>query len=444
MILHLLDRLSEVAPGMRVAVVVGHKKDHVIETCKNDAVSSQLKLEFIEQSQPQGTGHAMQCVVAHAWGKQRLSEKAPFLVLGGDMPLLTCELIARMCEPLPKITAVRLLTFIKDLPAGYGRIVRRGKSGPVLKIVEHKDAKPSELAIKEVSSSIYCFEPTFLKFSLSRLTNKNAQKEFYLTDTIAQAARAKKKVDGLIWDNSDDLQGINDPCELSQASQTLYVRTACKWARAGVKVAAINHVWIDSTVRLTEGVELAPHVTLRGKTHVFEGARIGQGSIISDSTIEREAEIKPGCIIDQSHVGAEAKLGPYAHLRPESTVGARSKIGNFVELKKSRIGEDTSIAHLSYVGDAEVGSRVNIGCGFVTCNFDGRVIAGSRKHKTVIEDEVFLGSDCQTIAPVTIGRGAYVASGSTITEDVESEALAIARSRQVNKVGYAKRLKGKT
>ena len=202
-----------------------------------------------------------------------------------------------------------------------------------------------------------------------------------------------------------------------------------------------DHVWVDSTVVLGEEVELHPGCKIESGSRIESRSVIRSGAQISNSHVGEGSEIKAGSVLIDSKVGNDCKLGPYAHLRPGSSVGDRTKIGNFVELKESRIGEDTSIAHLSYVGDAKVGNHVNIGCGFVTCNFDGRVVDGKRKHETVIEDGVFLGSDCQTIAPVKIGKGAYVASGSTITEDVEDESLAIARSRQVNKPGYAKKLK---
>jgi bifunctional UDP-N-acetylglucosamine pyrophosphorylase/glucosamine-1-phosphate N-acetyltransferase len=201
---------------------------------------------------------------------------------------------------------------------------------------------------------------------------------------------------------------------------------------------------VEVGVELEADVTVHSGVVLSGTTRVKAGAVIGPNVVLKNVQVGEEANIKAGTVGQDSVIGPRAQLGPYAHLRPDSVVGPDAKIGNYVELKKARIGAKTSVAHLSYVGDADVGERVNIGCGFVTCNFDGRVIDGSRKHKTIIEDDVFMGSDCQCIAPVTIGRGAYVASGSTITDDVEAEALAIARSRQVTKPGYARKLKGQS
>jgi bifunctional UDP-N-acetylglucosamine pyrophosphorylase/glucosamine-1-phosphate N-acetyltransferase len=218
-----------------------------------------------------------------------------------------------------------------------------------------------------------------------------------------------------------------------------------RWLRilsiSGVQFIDPATTWVDVTVRLGKEVIVHPGVILRGETQIGDQAIIGPYVVLENVEVGERVHLKVGTVVESSRIEAEATVGPYAHLRPQSVVGPRAKIGNFVELKKTRIGEATSIAHLSYLGDAEVGKNVNIGCGFITCNFDGRVIRGERKHKTVIEDHVFLGSDCQTVAPVRIGSGAYIASGSTITKDVESESFAIARSKQVNKPGYAHKLR---
>ena len=313
--------------------------------------------------------------------------------------------------------------------------MRRGKKGSVLRIVEEKDASLREKEIQEVAVSIYTFQSAFLKYGLTKLSNKNAQGEYYLTDLISQAARAKKKVDVLGWNTPEDLRGVNDPWELAQASRILNERCLRDWALKGVKFTHPWTTWIDVSVELEEDVVICPGAILTGTTRIARGAQIGPRCVLKNVTVGKDAHLKTGTVAEDSTIGESANVGPYAHLRPGTVVGARAKIGNFVEIKKSKIGERTSIAHLSYVGDAEVGKDVNIGCGFVTCNFDGRVIEGERKHRTVIEDGVFLGSDCQAVAPVRIGRGAFVASGSTITEDVEADALAIARARQVNKTG---------
>jgi len=420
MILHILDSVFAAFPKATVSVVVGHGREQVEQTVRQAFADREANFEFVHQAEQQGTGHAARCAMDSAWGAQVTRKKLPVLVLPGDLPLIPVSLISQTAEALGRAHCMRLLTTELAHPTGYGRVLRRGKTGPVLRIVEERDAKPREKAIKEVATSIYFFQGGFLKAALARLTNKNAQKEYYLTDVVEQAARGGKRIDVLQWADPADLRGVNDPWELAEAGTTLNHRIIRKWAIEGVRFVAPHATWIEATVELAAGVEVQPNVVLRGAT------RIGEGAVI-----------KAGSVIEDSQIGARAQVGPYAHLRPGSVVGDESKIGNFVELKKARIGSKTSIAHLSYLGDAVVGSHVNIGCGFVTCNYDGK-----SKHVTQIEDEAFVGSDCQAVAPVTIGRGAYIASGSTITKDVEPEALAFARSRQVNKAGYARRYKG--
>ena len=444
MIFHILDRIKSQAPEASIGIVVGHGREQVMAAVKNEKSFASLRIHFIHQPHQGGTGHAAQCAMEDAWGKQIVKNKSPVLVLPGDCPLLPEALISQMLIPLGKAEVLRLLTTELPDPTGYGRVVRRGKSGPVIRIVEEKDANLREKAISEVACSIYLFQSAFLNFSIQKLSNQNAQGEYYLTDLIAMAARAKKRADVLKWRSADDLRGVNDPWELSEARRILNERFIRSWSLQGVKFLNPQSTWMDVTVELNEDVSIGPGCQLLGQTKIARGVTLGARVVLTDVEVGEGANLKTGTIAERSKIGAGAQIGPYAHLRPESLVGAGAKIGNFVELKKAKIGEKTSIAHLSYVGDAEIGKGVNIGCGFVTCNFDGRVIDGERKHRTIIEDDVFLGSDCQTVAPVRIGKGAYVASGSTITEDVEPEALAIARARQVNKAGYAKKLKGPT
>ncbi len=422
MILHILETVARALPGATVAIVVGHGREQVEQVVREASQSLGLEIVFVHQSEQRGTGHAARVAMDSEWGAEVTRKKLPVLVLPGDLPLIPNALVSQVAEDLGRSNTLRLLTTELENPTGYGRVLRRGKKGAVLRIVEERDAKPREKEIKEVATSIYFFQGGFLKAALARLTNKNAQGEYYLTDVVEQAARAAKKIDVLNWPEPTDLRGVNDPWELAEATEILNHRIIKRWAMEGVRFVAPRSTWIEATVEIAAGAEIQPNVVLRGRTRVGEGAVIKAGSVIEDSV-----------------VGARAQVGPYAHLRPGSDVGEESKIGNFVELKKARIGRKTSIAHLSYVGDAEVGSKVNIGCGFVTCNYDGK-----SKHVTKIEDEAFVGSDCQAVAPVTIGKGAYIASGSTITKDVEPEALAFARSRQVNKAGYARRYKGNT
>jgi len=433
--------------GVRdIGMIVGHGREQVEKVVraalKNDEFTS-LKIEFLIQAEQKGTGHAVRSAMDTAWGRERVSKNTPILVLPGDSPLVPAELITAMVAPLEKGAPLRLLTCELPDPKGYGRIVRAGgkSSGKVLKIVEEKDASPKEKKIHEVAVSIYLFDGKFLGASLPKLNTKNAQGEYYLTDLIAIGAKGKK-VSTLLWGNPEDVRGVNDLWELSLVERTLGLRIIEAHARNGVRFLDPWSVLIESSVRIGEGVRIHRGVVLRGDTLIGNRVDIGSNTVLRSVRVGDDVELKAGCYCQDSVIGARAKVGPYAHLRPESFVGSDSKIGNFVELKKTTIGEKSSVAHLSYLGDAKVGDRVNIGCGFVTCNFDGRVIDGSRKHVTVIGDDCFIGSDCQAVAPVEIGHGAYIASGSTITRDVEPEALAIARARQENKPGYAKKLKG--
>jgi len=440
MLFQILDRLSEVAPGTRVQIVVGHQKEMVMESVK--AESFELNIDFVEQSEQKGTGHAVKCAMESSWGKASVLKKENVLVLPGDLPLITSELLKEMLEPLKRGSAMKLLTATLSDPTGYGRIVRKGKKGAVLRIVEEKDASPREKLIQEVGVSIYTFNSQFLSTGVAGLKNNNAQKEYYLTDLIANAVSKKRTIETSVWDNSEDVRGVNNPYELSLAGDILNARVIKSHALKGVRFISPASCRVEPGVQIEADVTVYPGVILEGKTRIGSGTILGPNVFLKNMVIGHQVEIKAGTYAEDSVVEDQVKLGPYAHLRPESLVKNGAKIGNFVELKKAVIGEKTSISHLSYLGDAVVGNRVNIGCGFITCNFDGRVIDGSRKHKTTIEDDVFVGSDCQTVAPVTLKRGSFVASGSTITETVEEDSLAIARTRQVNKPGYAKKLKG--
>lgn len=444
MLFHVLHAVREASCDAPVAIVVGHGREKVEAVVRSFPGFDQMNISFVHQPEQRGTGHAARLAIDSEWGIEQVKAKANILVLPGDLPLLPDELVRQMIAPLGRGDAMRLLTCELPDPTGYGRIVRRGKTGAVLRIVEQRDASEREKAIREVGASIYLFQSAFMKFGLSRLSNKNAQGEYYLTDLIAQAVGGKKHIDVLRWEQHEDLRGVNDPWELSIAARMMNERIVKAWClNNGVRFIDPASTWVDRAVTLSDEVVIYPGAVLRGKTSVGPRTTIGAHVVLRDTSVGQDASIKTGTVAENSKIGDGVQMGPYAHLRPDSVVATGAKIGNFVELKKTVVGENTSVAHLSYLGDAQVGKNVNIGCGFVTCNFDGRVINGERKHRTVIEDDVFLGSDCQALAPVRIGKGSYIASGSTITEDVEPEALAIARSRQVNKPGYARKLRQK-
>jgi bifunctional UDP-N-acetylglucosamine pyrophosphorylase/glucosamine-1-phosphate N-acetyltransferase len=436
MLFHILDQVAKELPGARVAVVVGYQKEKVIELTQ--AQNFNLKIDFIEQIEQKGTGHAVKCAMTSGWGKKVVEAKANVLVLPGDLPLLTTELVCEMAEPLKRGSALRLLTAVLAEPLGYGRIIRKGKKGPVLRIVEEKDASAREKLVQEVGLSIYTFQAQFLATGVESLKPNNAQKEYYLTDLISHAVQKKRAVETLTWETSEDVRGVNNPYELSLAGEILNSRVIKNHAMNGVRFICLKTCRVDPTVKIAPDVTIYPGVILEGATEIAARTTIGPHVFLKNMKVGENCEIKAGTYAEDSVLAAEVKLGPYAHLRPETSIGKGTKIGNFVELKKAKIGEKSAISHLSYVGDAEVGNRVNIGCGFITCNYDGK-----SKHKTTIEDEVFVGSDCQTIAPVTLKKRSYIASGSTITDLVEEDALAIARSRQVNKAGYAKKIREK-
>jgi len=443
LIFHILDRIRESLPrNTPVAVLVGHEKEKVEAAIRSEERYSEMQITFVTQENQLGTGDAVRSAMESEWGQQVLKTKRPLLVLPGDVPMMTGAMVAGMGAPLNDKIALRLLTTKVPDPKGYGRVLRT--AGKVKKIVEEKDTTSKEKNISEVAMSIYLFDSSFLASGLKKLKPKNTQQEFYLTDLVQQAAAAKgkSKIEVYEWRCFEDLLGVNDQYQLSQMNKAMNHRNVKYWALSGVRILDIDSVWIDSGVVIQPGVALYQGVILTGRTVIGRNTVVGPRVVLHHVEVGEEVELKLGTSVEISLIDAGAVIGPYARIRPNSVIGEGSKIGNFVELKKTRIGKETSIAHLSYLGDAEVGDRVNIGCGFVTCNFDGRVIDGERKHKTKIGDDVFIGSDCQTVAPVEIGRGSYVASGSTITENVEPDSLAIARSRQVNKKGYAAKLRG--
>lgn len=438
MIFSILGTVLEHSPHTPIALVVGVGKELVESAVRNSPRFSHHDITFIEQKSQLGTGDAVKAVTDSKWGQEKLKkEKLPLLVLPGDQPLMSVSLMNAMTEgKLP--SGLKLLTTELQDPTGYGRIVRR--SGKVQKIVEEKDATASQRKIKEVGVTTYLFHPEFLLKNISKLKPKNAQKEYYITDLIELAFKSKKKVEAVCWNNGEDLSQVNTPWQLAEARKLLNQRILKKWAEKGVQFHDIDQTWIDRSVELAEGVEVFAGVELYGKTKIARDTRIESRVYLRDVVVASKAHIKVGTVAEQSQIDEGAQVGPYARLRPQSSVGKDSKIGNFVELKKTSIGERTSVSHLSYLGDAKVGNDCNIGCGFITCNFDGRVRNGQRKHPTLIEDHVFMGSDCQVIAPIHIKKNSYIASGSTINKNVEEGDLAIARTKQVNKQGYAKRL----
>ena len=423
LIRHVLDAVKPLGPG-KTAVVLGHQADRVREAMDGYAV------EIVHQAEQLGTGHAVRQavdIIAAAAG--------PVVVLCADTPLLTPGTLISLIEAHSRAkAAVTVMTAMAEDPAGYGRVLR-GKSG-VMRIVEEKDASAVQKKIREVNAGVYCFEKKFLLSALGGIKNSNAQGEYYLPDTIALARKKKLKVAAVLCPDTDETMGINSRFDLSQAELVLQARSNLRWMLEGVTLPDPATVFIGMDVSIGRDSIVYPNVRLEGKTTLGEGCTVYPGSRIVDSTLGSGVVIKDCCVIEDSRIEDRASVGPFAHLRPGTVLGAGSRIGNFVEVKKSVIGEGSKANHLAYLGDATIGRDVNIGAGVITCNYDGY-----QKHQTVIEDGVFVGSDAQLVAPVRIGRDALVAAGTTVTRDVPAEAMVISRVPQEVREGVAGRRK---
>lgn len=396
-------------------IVVGHRQDQVRE-CLKDRVS------YAVQEKQLGTGHAVMQAVKYLEGKE-----GHVIILCGDTPLITSDTIEKAIKfHIGNKCGATVITADFEDPAGYGRIVR-DSSGNVLKIVEDKDASTEEKNIKEINSGIYCFNIKDILASLKELNNNNIQGEYYLTDTLEIILKKGSKVGAIKISDSSEILGINDRVQLSKAGEVIKKRILEMHMRAGVTIIDPKSVYIDDGVKIGMDTVIYPGSYIEAGSIIGEECIIGPNSRVVGSTIGNDTEINNSVIID-SIVGDKTHIGPFAYLRPGSKIGNNVKIGDFVEVKKSVIGDDTKVSHLTYIGDAEVGSNVNLGCGVVVVNYDGK-----NKNKTVIGDNAFVGCNVNLISPVTVKDNAYVAAGSTITEEVPENSLAIARSRQVNK-----------
>ncbi|MFW6052138.1 MAG: bifunctional UDP-N-acetylglucosamine diphosphorylase/glucosamine-1-phosphate N-acetyltransferase GlmU [Myxococcota bacterium] len=414
------------AGARRCVVVVGHGSDQVV-----DALRARFgeRVGFVEQPEQRGTGHAVQCALPAIE-----AEEDRVLILYGDTPLIRAETLQALLRsassgpgPLAMLTAE-----LPD-PTGYGRILRDDR-GRVVGVREHRDASAAERRIREVNPGLYAVDAAFLRDAIRRLTGDNAQGELYLTDVVAAAA-AQGDV-ATVERGMDELRGVNDRHELAVADRLLRLRVNRRLAEAGVTIRDPHGTFIDADSVLETDAIVEPAVHLRGRCRVAAGARIDVGSVLTDVTVEAGAYVKPYTVAERSRIGAGAQVGPFAHLRPDTDLGPDARVGNFVETKKTRMGRGSKANHLAYVGDGDIGEDVNIGAGTIFCNYDGY-----EKHTTVLEDGVFIGSDSQLVAPVRVGKGAYVASGTTVVDDVPADALAIARVKQKNKEGFASRLR---
>lgn len=406
-----------------IVVVVGHQGDAI-----RAALPAGPDLHVVDQGEPRGTGHALQ--VARAAVPPSATE---VLLLYADVPLLTAGTVERLLTHHRRTrAAATVLTCIPPDPGGYGRVVRRG--GRVVAIVEERDATPAQRRLREVNAGVYCFDPRPLWPALARLRPDNEQAELYLTDVIGLLARGGRRVEAVAVDDPLEVAGVNDRRQLAELEGVLRQRTLARLMAEGVTVLDPASTYVEADVRVGRDTVLYPGVALEGHTVVGEACEIGAGCQLRDVTLGERVTLRPYCVLAGSTVEAEATLGPFAHLRPGSHVEAGARIGNFVELKKSRIGRRAKVPHLSYVGDATVGPEANLGAGTITCNYDGVA-----KHETHIGARAFVGTHASLVAPVRIGEDAYVGAGSVVTADVPAGALALSRAPQVVKEGWVER-----
>ncbi|HTL43678.1 MAG TPA: bifunctional UDP-N-acetylglucosamine diphosphorylase/glucosamine-1-phosphate N-acetyltransferase GlmU [Vicinamibacterales bacterium] len=424
---HVLRTAERLNPAS-VTVIVGHLADAV-----KVGLAKRMGLTFALQEPQLGTGHALLQVEPHLRGAS-----GTLVLLSGDVPLLRPDTLRALVDRHQKSrAAATVLTARVPQPRGYGRIVRDDNAA-IAAIVEEKDATDDQRRIDEINSGIYAFDLAPLFDALKNVRSSNAQNEYYLPDLVRIYRARGDRVETLILDDAREVLGVNSRKELAEVTAIMNRNRIDELMASGVTIIDPATTWIGPDVVIGSETVLHPGVYLEGRTRIGQSCVINSGVRIVDSTLDDEAVVNNFCVICESHIARGARVGPFAHIRPQSEVGEDARIGNFVELKKTTIGKGSKASHLSYLGDASIGEHVNIGAGTITCNYDG-----SAKHPTVIEDGAFIGSDSQLVAPVRVGKDAYVAAGSSIVEDVPAGALGIARGRQINKPGWVAEKKRK-
>ena len=426
MVAHVLDTVRALRP-VEVVTVVGHDADRVRAALAGSGCT------FALQREQRGTGHAVLTAAP------RFPRKGParLLIVNGDLPALRVQTLARLAELQARSdAALTLLTAELGDPTGYGRILRDA-AGRIVRIVEDRDASAAERRITEINCGIYCADPGRLVAALRRLRPANAQGEYYLTDAVRELLRAGATVEAVRHDgDTADVLGVNTREELARANRSLYARKARDLMEHGVTLLDPDRTWIDPRARVGRDSIIYPDVIVEGRSSIGEDCVIRSGTRLTDVRVGNRVEILEHCVARDARLGDGTRLGPFAHLRPETTLEAGSRVGNFVELKKTRLGRGSKANHLTYLGDATIGPDCNVGAGTITCNYDG-----TNKFQTHLGRGVFIGSDTQIVAPVRIGAGAYVAAGTTVVENVPPGALAISRAKQANIAGWVARRK---
>jgi len=420
---HVIAAATQVVPAADIYAIIGHEAERVRQAVGHTGVN------FVLQKEQRGTGHAL--MVA----REALQPYDQVIVLSGDAPLITSQTISMLRDfHQSKSPAMTILTTRLEDPSGYGRIIRKdAKSDRVDAIVEEKSATPAQKKLKEINSGFYAFNVPALYRYIDQLGTANPHGEFYLTDMASIFRKNNERVCAISAGAPNEILGANTRAELVQIDQHLRMKKCRELMAAGVTIFYPETCVIDAEVQVGSDTVIEPFVQLLGTTRVGSDCRTRSYSVIRNTSIGDGVEILPGCVIDDSKIENRAMLGPYSRLRPGSEICEGAKVGNFVETKKIRLGKGSKANHLTYLGDAEIGEGVNIGAGTITCNYDG-----VHKHKTVIEDGVFVGSDATLVAPVRLGKGAYVAAASCVTDDVPEDSLALGRARQTNKEGWAR------
>ncbi len=421
---------ARAAGADRVVTVLGHQAEEV-ETLMRGRYGEETPSVAV-QAEPKGTGHAVQCALPALADDD---DDRIVVIVSGDAPLLGAERIAELVVACESSKAnLALVSTVAPRPMPYGRLLRDGE-GRLVRIVEEVDASEAEREIAELNAGFYAMRLGDLRRDVAALGDDNAQGELYLTDLAAAAyERGGAAVVRAPW---HEVSGINDRVDLSEVERAARRQIAETFMRAGVSLAAPEQTFIDADVGpLGEDVWLGPGVHLRGRTQVGAGTRIDAGSVLDNCTLGANVWVKPYSVLTETIVGDQVHIGPFAHCRPETRIDDGARVGNFVETKKAHLMAGAKANHLAYLGDASVGARANVGAGTITCNYDG-----FGKYKTTIEADAFIGSDSQLVAPVTIGKGAYVGSGTTVTKDVPRDGLALSRVKQINKEGWAGRFR---